>query len=93
MPDMNSGNSLAWDAVPGALSYDVELQSATGVPLASYNVTTASIPGATLMDGRAFGNYRARVRSRDGSGPGSWSTPPFEFAYVGLPPPGNIHVA
>lgn len=93
MANINSGQSVQWDVVPGAVSYDVELLNASlSASLAVFNnINTTSITAAQLLAGQAFGNYNVRVRAVESAGPGAWSTP-LGLNFVGLPAPTNLQV-
>jgi len=91
---MTSSQSLVWDAVPGAASYDVELHANPPAgALAAFSVSppSASIAAAVLMAGRNFGTYNARVRATEPAGPGDWSAF-FNFTFENLNAPANLRV-
>lgn len=84
--------SVKWDAVPGAVSYDIELlNAAAGVLLNTLSRNEPEVSAALLLAGQGPGNYNIRVRARDEVGPGAWSgLLPIEYAF--LPAPGNLRV-
>jgi RHS repeat-associated protein len=74
-----------WDAVPDAISYDLQVVAETGDWTFSRSAITPAdvpvpVPGVLL--GR---RYRARARTIDASGTGPWSTP-VELAPLDLQP-------
>lgn len=89
--NISSAQSVAWDAVPGAESYSVELQTAAGAFLALFSTSATTLPATTLLANRAFGGYRFRVRAVEAAGPGDWSAP-FDLTFVALPAPSNLRV-
>lgn len=80
--------TLTWNALPGAVKYDVWIDNLTTNQtqfIRNTNVPTNSFtPSADLP----FGNYRAWVRGIDASGtyPGAWPVP-VNFSIVQLPAP------
>lgn len=89
---ITGSQSVAWDAVPGAISYDIELlNAAAGVVLGTFDEFDTDISAGDLLSGQGPGNYNVRVRARDAVGPGTWSgLLPIEYA--GLGAPGNVRV-
>lgn len=89
---INGNNSVEWDAVPGAIDYDIEvLNAAAGATLSTYESVDTSISAPELLSNLSPGNYNVRVRGRDAVGPGDWSAI-LPIEYAGLPAPGNVRV-
>jgi hypothetical protein len=92
--NINSSQSVAWDAVAGATAYDVELH---GNPPAgvlsggSFEKTGTSIAASELLAGRAFGSFNVRTRAKEAAGPGAW-TAFLNLDFVALPAPSNLRV-
>lgn len=90
--NINSGQSVVWDVVPGASAYDVELLNAAGgTSLGTFERTTSSIPASVLFAGRSFGNYTVQVRGKETAGAGAWSGL-LSLTFVSLPAPSNLRV-
>lgn len=93
MPNATTNQNLAWDAVSGADTYDVErVNPAGGISEMTFSVisTVLSIPEA--FEGLILGFTRNfRVRSVDSFGAGAYS-PFIGVTLVGLPAPQNLRV-
>jgi len=92
MVTVNSGMKFAWDEVPGATAYDVEvLNAAMGAVLASRpDLTVLEVTVLDICAGLAIGpTYNIHVRAKDAFGVGLWSNP-LTFQILGPTAPGNL---
>jgi len=94
--DVRSSSTFTWDAVAGAVDYQVELSQLSGVVDKVATVTSTSIIAGDLftgVTGLGVGSQRrVRVRARDVLNvPGDWSTF-LTVTIVGLPAPTNLNV-
>jgi len=91
MANVNSGMKFAWDAVPGATSYDFQIRNNASVVVADRpDLSVLEITVADACAGLVLNTpYYARVRAKDSFGPGAWSTE-LSFTIVGVPAPGNL---
>jgi len=86
------GQSVAWDAVPSAVSYTVELlNAAAGSVLATFGTSATSITAVELLAGKLPGNFNVRVKAISDTLESPFSALlPLEF--VGLSAPTNLRV-
>jgi len=90
--NINSGQSLVWNAIFSATGYDVELlNESLGQSLVTINSVDNIVTAEELFSGRPFGNYNVRVRATEAAGPGAWSEI-VQLSFVSLSAPTNIHV-
>lgn len=91
--DIRTDQTIAWDAVDGADSYEVELSQLNGTVDASLTVVDTDITVAELFEGLALGvTRRVRVRAVDEFGPGAWSAFLSPLTLVGLLAPLNLRI-
>lgn len=70
---INGATTLAWNAVPGASSYTVEIQNAQGNPQV-ITITLQSVTNSVVPQGLFNGaNYKFKVRSICGNQNSNWS--------------------
>ncbi|MBK8847896.1 MAG: T9SS type A sorting domain-containing protein [Bacteroidetes bacterium] len=70
---INGATTLAWNAVPGASSYTVEIQNAQGNPQV-ITITLQSITNSIMPQGLNNGaNYKFKVRTNCGGQNSNWS--------------------
>ncbi|MBK7886275.1 MAG: fibronectin type III domain-containing protein [Bacteroidetes bacterium] len=68
---------LNWNAVPGAIRYDLEIQNATGNPVPFLLKPVSTTTSYTLNGITAAANYKFKVRTRCNGDKSSWS--PYYF--------------
>jgi len=90
----NINSVVTWDAVGGAINYEVELSDTSGNVLAVKTVAGTSIPIGSVIDGAAVvvgSVYKVRVRAIGPLGPGVWSIK-VQFTLEGLSAPINVEI-
>lgn len=85
------GEFVAWDAVPFATDYDVNLHNAVGDLVTLSTGLETEISAETLFDGRPAGSYRVRVRSKNATLTSAYSAF-LDLEYTGLAVPTNLRV-
>lgn len=88
--NINIGQKVVWDAVPGAVDYKVRLLDAALAEVAVYVVGVPEIDGAVLLAGMVHGTYSARVSANDGVAYGAEANQ--LLVYAALPAPSNVTV-
>jgi len=96
MANARTSDYVVWDAVAGAVDYEIELVRTSGEVEKTIVQTATSILVLDLISESptpvAFGDSRkVRVRARETLGAGDWSLF-LTFTLVGLPAPGNLRV-
>lgn len=72
--NINFGDSVVFDPVAGATSYDFSLRGAAGSPeLVVVNKATPVCPAEDLLTGRADGNYTCACRGKQTGYDGPYS--------------------
>lgn len=75
MADAKTTQSFEWNAVPGAVSYNVQLLNQSGSPIGGIiSQAETSIPVADLCASCSLGtSYQMKVQAVDSYGIGPWS--------------------
>lgn len=90
---INLSNSVAWDAVVGADSYDVELLNGALGLIKSLNVAVAVVTALALLGDQSQGNFYVRVRARKESPAFTGAfTEPLALEFLPLTIPQNLRV-
>lgn len=92
--NIQTNQSVAWDAVAGAIDYQVELSQLSGAVDRTVTTAETHVLASVLFEGIALGvsNRRVRVRARDAFGDGAWSSFLSPLTLVGLPAPTNLRI-
>lgn len=89
---INFGQSVEFDPVPGAVSYEFLLKNAAlSQDLGTFVKDDPLIAGSELLEDQPHGNYYVQCRAFDEVGPGEWSAL-LALEFVSLPAPQNGRV-